>query len=165
MSKIHARIRIRLVSPVNIRATAALMKTVRGDGPDYWEAKLITRTNEGKVDIDRYTSTDKQTAINQAYRSLEIQRINEWFNQFYTEQYELNEAVLEEHEEAMKVFLTSMEKVQSGEYSREQFIDLWKTRMEWFQKLGGFLPPPTNREHVLVSEPVPKKWSFWDWFK
>jgi hypothetical protein len=163
MSIAKATIRIKLISPVDIHKTISLRRTVRGDGPDYWEAELTTRTNEGKLSISRYNSEDKQNAINQAYKALELARIEEWYPSFYDEQLERWKHLFSEDNKGEHRFNTDMMKVRTGEYSREGFTQLWEQREDYTNKAVRLADERAAMDARCDLDP-PKKWKWYHWF-
>ncbi|MNO13200.1 hypothetical protein D3C76_28290 [compost metagenome] len=158
-----AVIRIKLNPCIDTMQSVIQQQWVRGSGADKWEAHLTMTSTEGHVSSYAFYSEMKADALKQAYFCLAKHRIHLWFNDFYEEEFAKYEDIFEQVKGAQDRWLDSMEKVQAGVRSKEQHLKLWAARMEHYRVKDKVLPPPTNQEHVFVSEPV-KKWKWYHWF-
>lgn len=151
-----AVIRIKLNPCTDLVQSVIQQRWVRGTGPDIWEVQLTMSNSEGQIRKYVFWDENKKQALSQAYKCLEQHRIPEWFPNFYMEEFGKYKDLLED----LKIYerwSESMNKVETGDRTKEQHLDLWAARMEHYKSKASALPPPSNREHVLVVEPVRKE--------
>lgn len=143
---------------IRIRLVKAKDDTAFGGSEDFWDAQLSIVDSEGKTITKHHPSCVKSDALFGAYRSLEKHTIRRWYHAFYCEEHAKYEELLNDHE-IFEVWIKSMDKVQTGDITKEQHLERWAMRLKLVEKATSRSEPTYTLPTIAEDTPFRKRQS------